>query len=170
MTVVFYLSAAIAIIATIFAITRLHPVHALLYLGVSLLAVAVVFFTLGASFIAALEVMIYAGAIMVLFIFVIIMLNLGAQTAAVERGWLHASMWFGPAILATILVVEVIVLVMRGIPTPLAGTSVDPKQVALALYQPYVIGVELAAFLLMAGVVGACHLGSRDASRMDVRR
>jgi NADH-quinone oxidoreductase subunit J len=52
------------------AITRLNAMHALLYLMVSLLAVAVVFFTLGAPFVAALEVIIYAGAIMVLFIFV----------------------------------------------------------------------------------------------------
>ena len=165
MTVVFYLSAAIAILATILAITRLHPVHALLYLGISLLAVAVVFFTLGAPFIAALEVMIYAGAIMVLFIFVVIMLNLGAQTAATERSWLPPSMWFGPAILAAILVGEVIVLMVHGSAARLAGASVDPRQVALALYQPYLIGVELASFLLMAGVVGAYHLGSRSASR-----
>ena len=54
-----------------------NAVHALLYLVVSLLAVAVVFFTLGAPFVAALEVIIYAGAIMVLFVFVVMMLNLG---------------------------------------------------------------------------------------------
>ncbi|MEO8977379.1 MAG: NADH-quinone oxidoreductase subunit J, partial [Casimicrobiaceae bacterium] len=58
----FYIAAAIAIVATILAITRANPVHALLYLVVSLLAVAVIFFMLGAPFIAALEVIIYAGA------------------------------------------------------------------------------------------------------------
>ena len=58
-------------------ITRLNAVHALLYLVVSLLAVAMVFFILGAPFVAALEVIIYAGAIMVLFIFVMMMLNIG---------------------------------------------------------------------------------------------
>ena len=63
--------------ATVMMITRLNAVHALLYLIVSLLAVAVVFYTLGAPFVAALEVIIYAGAIMVLFVFVVMMLNLG---------------------------------------------------------------------------------------------
>ena len=59
-------------------ITRLNAVHALLYLVVSLLAVAVAFYTMGAPLVAALEVIIYAGAIMVLFIFVVMMLNLGS--------------------------------------------------------------------------------------------
>ncbi len=61
------------------AITRLVAVHALLYLIVSLLAVAVVFYTMGAPLVAALEVIIYAGAIVVLFVFVVMMLNLGTQ-------------------------------------------------------------------------------------------
>ena len=62
--------------------------HALLYLVVSLLSVALIFFMLGAPFAAALEVIVYAGAIMVLFVFVVMMLNLGPQTAAQERQWL----------------------------------------------------------------------------------
>ena len=77
MNVLFYISAVVAILATLMAISRAHPVHALLYLIVSLLAVALVFFTLGAPFVAALEVITYAGAIMVLFLFVVMMLNLG---------------------------------------------------------------------------------------------
>ena len=68
-----------AVIATLLAITRLVAVHALLYLIVSLLAVAVVFYTMGAPLVAALEVIIYAGAIVVLFVFVVMMLNLGAK-------------------------------------------------------------------------------------------
>ena len=79
MDAVFYLAAVIAILATVMVITRLNAVHALLYLIVSLLSVAVVFYTLGAPFIAALEVIIYAGAIMVLFVFVVMMLNLGKK-------------------------------------------------------------------------------------------
>ena len=76
---------AVAIVSTALMITRLNAVHALLYLIVSLLAVAVVFYTLGAPFVAALEVIIYAGAIMVLFVFVVMMLNLGDEAARAER-------------------------------------------------------------------------------------
>ena len=74
-----YISGFVAIISTLMVITRTNAVHALLYLIVSLLSVALVFFLLGAPFVAALEVIIYAGAIMVLFIFVIMMLNVGAD-------------------------------------------------------------------------------------------
>ena len=78
-------------------LTRLNAVHALLYLVVSLLAVAVVFYAFGAPFVAALEVIIYAGAIMVLFVFVVMMLNFGQSATATERSWLTPAMWIGPA-------------------------------------------------------------------------
>lgn len=137
--------------------------HALLYLIISLLAVAVVFFMLGAPFIAALEVIIYAGAVMVLFIFVVMMFNLGAATS-LERLWLTPRTWVGPTVLAAILLAEVIVMLAHGGASRLAGRAVDPHQVAVALYQPYLLGVELASFLLLAGLVGAYHLGARRAT------
>ena len=82
MKIVFYIAGAVAILSTALMLTRLNAVHALLYLIVSLLAVSVVFYTLGAPFVAALEVIIYAGAIMVLFVFVVMMLNLGEEAAS----------------------------------------------------------------------------------------
>ena len=97
METVFYISSAIAIAATALAITRLHAVYALLLLIVSLLAIAVVFYTLGAPFVAALEVIIYAGAIMVLFTFVIMMLNLGKATVEWERQLLKPRIWIIPS-------------------------------------------------------------------------
>src|ERR1019366_929242 len=113
MDAVFYVAAVIAILATVMVITRLSAVHALLYLIVSLLSVAVVFYTLGAPFIAALEVIIYAGAIMVLFVFVVMLLNLGEQAAQAERALLKPSMWAGPSILAVILVGEFLYLLAK---------------------------------------------------------
>ncbi|HNC68856.1 MAG TPA: NADH-quinone oxidoreductase subunit J, partial [Pseudomonadales bacterium] len=84
----FYICALVALLATLGVVTNARPVHALLYLVVSLLAVAGVFFALGAPFAGALEVIVYAGAIMVLFVFVVMMLNLGSETIAQERAWL----------------------------------------------------------------------------------
>lgn len=166
METVFYIAAVIAILATILTITRLNPIHALLYLVVSLLAVAIVLYMLGAPFIAALEVIIYAGAIMVLFVFVVMMLNLGQKTINIERQWLRPGMWAGPVVLAVILIAEVAFLLVRGTEARLSGEAIGPKQVAIALYQPYLLGVELASFLLMAGLVGANHIGVR---RMEKR-
>ncbi len=161
MNAVFYLSAAVAIFSTVMVITRLNAAHALLYLIVSLLSAALVFFALGAPFVAALEVIIYAGAIMVLFIFVIMMLNLGPQSIGQESRWLNAKMWIGPAILALILILELI-YVLAGDGSQSAARPVAAHQVGLALFGPYVLGVELASILLLSGLVGAYHLGYCD--------
>jgi NADH-quinone oxidoreductase subunit J len=159
MNIVFYISAVVAIFATLEVITQLNPVHALLYLIVSLLAVALVFYTLGAPFIAALEVIIYAGAIMVLFVFVIMILNLGTRAVSQESQWLKPRVWVGPIILVAVLMAELVyVLTFTG--GPITGTViVEPRQVGIALFGRYALGVELASMLLLAGLVGANHLG-----------
>ncbi len=142
-------------------ITRYHPIHALLYLVVSLLAVAMIFLTLGAPFVAVLEVIIYAGAIMVLFIFFVMMLNLGSDTAQQERNWLQPKVWVGPSLLALVLLGELVILLLKGKNMVIQVSIVDSRKVALSLYGEYIIGVELAGFLLMAGIVGAAHIGKQ---------
>ena len=85
MLIMFYIAAAVAIISTVLVIIQHNLVHALLYLVVSFLAVAMAFYVLGAPFVAALEVIIYAGAIVVLMIFVIMMLNLRQESVDQEK-------------------------------------------------------------------------------------
>ena len=162
MNILFYVAAAVALISTVMVITRLNAVHALLYLIMSLLAVAVIFFLLGAPFIAALEVIIYAGAIMVLFVFVVMMLNLGPQSAEQERQWFNLRTWRGLVLLAGILLVELIFTFRLEYMQPQNLTQISPRQVAIALFGPYLLGVELASMLLLAGLVGAYHLGRRE--------
>ena len=160
MNTVFYISAGIAVLATALAITRHNAVHALLYLIVSLLAVAVIFFALGAPFVAALEAIIYAGAIMVLFVFVIMMLNLGPQAAGQERRWLRPRMWLGPVFLSLVLLVELAYI--TGVHGPAgSAAAVGPREVGVTLFGTYLLGVELSSLLLLAGLVGAFHLGRR---------
>ncbi|WP_027157635.1 NADH-quinone oxidoreductase subunit J [Methylobacter luteus] len=166
--VLFFISSAVAVFATVMMITRVNAVHGLLYLILSLLAVGVLFFLLGAHFAAVLEVIIYAGAIMVMFVFVIMMLNQGEKTTEQERAWLTPGIWTGPSVLALILFAEVVVVIAEG---GSAGTGqlVDSKQVGIALYGPYLLAVELASMLLLAGLVGAYHLGKpMMAKRRDV--
>src|SRR5512132_3496766 len=110
MEMVFYIAAAIAVASTLMMLTRANAIHALLYLTVSLLAVSVVFYLFGAPFIAALEIIIYAGAIMVLFVFVVMMLNLGARAVELETAWLTPRLWIGPSIMALILLGEIVYL------------------------------------------------------------
>jgi NADH-quinone oxidoreductase subunit J len=156
---VFYIAAFVTVISTIMVITRHNPVHALLYLVISLLSLSMIFFLLGAPFAALLEIFIYAGAIMVLFIFVIMLLNLGKETAKQEKEWLKPGVWIGPAILSAILFAELFYLIAIAHAASYNLQTVNPKAVALSLFRPYLIGVELAAMLLMAGVVGAAHIG-----------
>src|SRR5687768_5158294 len=106
MSITFYIAAAISVFSTIMVITRFNIMHALLYLVVSLLSVAVIFFLYGAPFMAALEVIVYAGAIMVLIIFFVMMLNLGPETTRLERQWLKPGMWILPALLCLVLLIE----------------------------------------------------------------
>lgn len=162
MNFLFYISGIIAVLATFLVITRTNAVHALLYLIVSLLAIALIFFSLGAPFAAALEVIIYAGAIMVLFIFVIMMLNLGAEAARQERQWLAPGSWTGPAVLCGILLLELVFFLVNG-GTATSGTvPIGPKTVGIALFGPYALAVELASMLMLAGLVGAYHLGRQN--------
>jgi len=168
MNFLFYLAAGIAVISTLMVILELNPVHALLYLIVSLLSVALIFFLLGAPFAAALEVIIYAGAIMVLFVFVVMMLNLGPRTKGEERMRLSARMWPGPFFLAAVLLAELVFVLAAG-GHPVGMREVGPKEVALALFGPYLLGAELASLLLLSGLIGAYHLGRRIQDNREPR-
>ena len=161
MTEAFYISSVVAVLASIMVITRTNAFSALLYMIISLLSVALIFFVLGAAFVAALEVIIYAGAIMVLFVFVTMMLNLGEESEKLEKIWMRPRVWIGPSILAIILGVEVILLIVSSETSTLSGSEIGAREVGIALYGKYIIGVELAALLITAGILGAYHLGKR---------
>jgi NADH-quinone oxidoreductase subunit J len=159
METTFYIASAVAVLATIMVITRYNMVHALLYLIVSFLAIAVVLFVLGAPFIAALEIIIYAGAIVVLIIFVIMLLNLREETVEQEKTWLTKEVYIGPSVLSVILLAEVVYIIVLDTPQAETAITIDARAVGISLYGPYVIGVELCGILLMSGIVGAYHLG-----------
>ena len=164
MTVLFYIAAVVAVLSTLMVVTRTNLVHALLYLVVSLFAVAVVFYTLGAPFVAALEVIVYAGAIMMLFLFAVMLLNVRADSPVKVPGWA----WVGPGILVAVLLAELVYGLTR-VSEPLAGHEVGPGAVSAALYGPYVLGVELASMLLLAALIGARHVAARARDEAEER-
>ena len=162
MNAIFYLSAAVALVATFMVITRVHAVHALLYLVVSLLALALVFYVLGAPFAAALEVIVYAGAIVVLFVFVVMMLGIGRDATLARGNALDARGWIGPAILAAVLAAELAyVLTLADVGEVAGARAVEAQEVGIRLFGPYLLAVELASLLLLAALVGAYHVGRR---------
>jgi len=161
MTVLFYASAAVATVASLLAVTRTQALHALLYLVLALFAVALCFLSLGAPFLAALEVIVYAGAIMVLILFVMMMLNLGPESWARERHLLPRHAWLVPAIMASALVLLTLFALLSEPQQATQAASVGPKAVGVALFSTYLIGVELASVLLLVGLVGAYYLGAK---------
>lgn len=157
----FYICGLIAILATLRVITHTNPVHALLYLIISLLAISGVLLT-GAHFAGALEIIVYAGAIMVLFVFVVMMLNLGGSEIEQERQWLKPQVWIGPAILSAIMLVVIVYAILGVNDQGIDGTPISAKAVGITLFGPYVLAVELASMLLLAGLVVAFHVGREE--------
>lgn len=163
-TIGFYLLAIVAILASLRVITRTNPVHALLNMIVTLLALSGIFFALGAPFAGALEIIVYAGAIMVLFVFVVMMLNLGTQSTLEEESWLASSAWAVPAGLAFIVGLTLFSLIgmkheFEGMMPAFIGVEpVTAKMIGAKLFTEYLLLVEIAGFLLLAGLVAAYHL------------
>jgi NADH-quinone oxidoreductase subunit J len=159
-TLLFYIAAAIAVISTICVLLQKNIVHALIYLILSLLAVAVIFYVLGAPFAAVLEAIVYAGAIMVLFLFVIMMLNMGQHSQQQESSWLPLKIWIAPSIMAAILLFQLL-SVLSQIDYELVPVEVGVLEISALLFGPYVLAVELASILLLAGLVSAYHLAKK---------
>ena len=157
----FYALSAVAIFASLRVIILANPVHAILSMIVTLLAIAGIFFIIGASFAGALEIVVYAGAILILFVFVIMMLNLGMANDAREERWLDAKTWAVPTGLTVII--AVIMFAMVGFDSAdtamIGGVSIPAKAVGTVLFSKYVLLIEIAALLLLAALVAAYHLG-----------
>jgi len=160
MILLFYLAAGIALLSTVAVILQSDIVHALIYLILSLLSVAVIFYTLGAPFAAMLEAIVYAGAIMVLFLFVIMMLNLGKRSRQQERSWLNRNAWMVQIAMAAVLLLQLLAVV-GGQGADITAVEIGVREVGLALFGPYVLAVEIASILLLAGLVGAYHLAKK---------
>jgi NADH-quinone oxidoreductase subunit J len=158
MNLIFYIAGAIAVFSSIMAITNKNAIHGLLYLITSLLAVSVIYYILGTPLVAALEVLVYAGAIMVLFIFVVMMLNIGMEEE-IEKKWLSPVMWIIPSALAAALLVILIVAMDKIQAAGASHVEIGPKKVGIKLFTTYLLAVEMSAMLLMAGIVGTYHLG-----------
>ncbi|MFC4253026.1 NADH-quinone oxidoreductase subunit J [Sinimarinibacterium flocculans] len=159
MDLLFSTCAAIAVLATALAISRPDPVHALLNLIVSLLATAGVMFSLGAALAAALQVLVYAGAIMVLFVFVVMLLNAGPEARERERRLLRPRYWLLPSAMCAVLLAQLLYGMATPAVAPAAGIAVEAKAVGIRFYGPYLLAVELGSFLLLAGLVAAWRIG-----------
>jgi len=161
----FVFLAALSIISALGVILQRNPVHSLLSLVLTLLTIAVLFMGLGAVVVGFLQAIVYAGAIMVLFLFVIWLLNLQVETRSVATG--HLALKFFGAIGAAILVAELFAIVTRA-PAG-AGAGAVPsgygsiEQLASTLFSEYLVAFEVTSVLLLAAIVGAIAIARRPA-------
>jgi NADH-quinone oxidoreductase subunit J len=156
--ILFYFLGVIIVALTALAITRRNMMHAIVFLVGSFIATALLFYLLGAPFLAILEVVIYAGAIMVLFLFIVMMLEIKAEDLAL---WPFLRQWFPALTLAGMAFIVMFVFILLGpgsnLPLPLVMAS--PLAFGRFLFQKYWLGVEIASYLLFVALVGALYLG-----------
>jgi NADH-quinone oxidoreductase subunit J len=158
-TILFYLLAAVTLVGTLCAITARQAVRAIVYLVTSFFALALIFYLLGAPLVAAFEVIIYAGAIMVLFLFVIMMLDLGHPE---NMEFPRLGDWWPALLLLLVILGSVVTLVASGsaqVPGRFNGVTV--REFSQALFQRYGVAVEIISMQLLFALVGALYLGRR---------
>jgi NADH-quinone oxidoreductase subunit J len=161
MNIILFAAATIAVLSGIIAVTRSHIIHAVLFLDVSFFSLAIVIYALGAPLAAILEVITYAGAIMVVFMYAIMLLNPGRSSMKRERRWQPLVSWIAPAAIGALVLVEIAYAIYTGEHGRLAVAPIGPAQVGERLFRYYLPAVEMASVLLLAALVAACYLGNQ---------
>ena len=163
--ILFYVFAAIAVVSAILVITRHNVVHSAAFLGATLFAVAGIFLTLRAEFLAGVQVIVYVGGILVLFVFVIMLI--AVERSSFERQ--YNRQWTIAVVTAGILIVEIAYGLYRGrasfeLPAAApqaAGAAGNSELVGTALYTQYLLPFEIASVLLLVAIVGAVVLAKK---------
>ena len=167
--VLFYVFATIAVVSAILVITRHNVVHSAAFLGATLFAVAGIFLTLHAEFLAGVQVIVYVGGILVLFVFVIMLISV--ERAEHERQF--NRQWIIGVLTSAILIGEIAFGLYRGKDTLVLPSAVIPpavpatgnsELVGTALYTTYLLPFEIASILLLVAIVGAVALAKRRTS------
>lgn len=157
--VLFILFGAIAVCGAIMVVTRKHPMASALYLILTLFAVAALFVLRQAHFLAAVQVIVYAGAVVVLFVFVIMLINVPEDRLPVERA---TTMRVLGVLAAGVFILESAVLARRfWIPIGPAAEVGTVEAVGRALFTDYLLAFEITSVLLLAAVIGAIALAKR---------
>ncbi len=162
MVALFYILAALTVVAALGVILQRKPVYSALSLIVVLGSLAVIYLTLGAPFIAVIQAIVYAGAIMVLFVLVIMLLNARREEASNRS---RVARWLGLPLLAAFLV-EILLLVHEGFPAAAAPAAADgsPAAIGKVLFRHYVLPFEVTSLLILVAIVGAVVLAKKQQS------
>jgi NADH-quinone oxidoreductase subunit J len=171
--VLFYLFSAVLIGAAIGVITSRNPVYSALYLVLAFVQSAALWLLLEAEFLAVVLVLVYVGAVMVLFLFVVMMLDINVEEM---REGFTRYLWIGAAVAAGVVAEIWYVLVYRseglgfaGAPEPLPADYSSATELGAVLYTQYIYAFEIAAFILLLAIVAAISLTMRRRPGLKVQ-
>ncbi len=160
--VIFFLLAALAVVGAVSLILQRHPIHSALSLIVVMVALAGLYLLLGSEFVAAVQIIVYGGAIMVLFIFVIMLLNDGEE----ERTDFSKLATFGGIPLAVAIAGFIAAAILHSsgdLPAATANASLtSTKSLSMLIFTEFVYPFELTSFLILIAILGAIVLAQRE--------
>lgn len=159
--ILFFMLAIVAIVAAVGVVWSRNPVRSALSLVINFIALAILYFTLHAHFLGIVQIIVYTGAIMVLFLFVIMLLNLGSPDAIPEP--VRWNRWVAViAGMAMLMMLVMQVFLLIGPQTASAPEDLGtPQNVGIALFTGWVYPLQIAGLLLLVGVVGSILLAKR---------
>ncbi len=161
--IVFFVVAAIAVLSAFYFVFAKNPLYSILSLIVTMFSIAGLYILLNAQFLGIVQIIVYAGAIMVLFLYILMMLNLNKEDEGKKKNLLKFAGIFSGGILLVGMLGA-----FRGIQKDIvAGSNVDfsiglTKNLGQLLFKEYVLPFELASILILAGIVGAVLIGKKD--------
>lgn len=160
---VFYIISGLAVLSAIYFVTAKNPLYSILSLVITFFSIAGLYILLNAQFLGIVQIIVYAGAIMVLFLYVLMMLNLKSQ----DEGKKHNVLKIAGVFSSGLLLVGLLGL-LRGY----TGSQIDlpeikngvglTKNLGKLLFNEYVLPFELASILILSGIVGAVLIGKKD--------
>ena len=158
--IIFFIVAALLIVCSIFVVFQRNVVHSAVALVAALFLIAVLFLSLNAPMVGVLQILVYAGAIMVLFLFVIMLLN----PVGLEQ---RRSLWWGAGGISGLLLVAALAPVLFNLESahdPLVATQLfgGPEELARSLFTDFVLPFEIASVLLLVAIIGAVVLANKE--------
>ncbi len=163
--IIFLYFAIVILISAVIMITRKNPIHSVLSMLLLFFHIAGIFVLLNAEFLAAVQLIVYAGAILILYLFVVMLLNVDRESSAARAN----RFWPWIAGFGVLIAGEALLLISRGsFPVeagqPLPITDIGVKELGELLYQKYLVPFEVASIILLVGLVGAVMLAKRSGS------
>jgi len=161
---IFLYFAAVIVISAVLMITRKNPIHSVMFMLLLFFHIAGVFVLLNAEFIAAVQLIVYAGAILILYLFVVMLLNVDRETQAARAN----RFWPWLAGFGFVIAAEIALLVLRGSFPADQGKAVKHagagvKELGIELYTKYLVPFEVASVILLVGLIGAVMLAKKTA-------